>query len=79
MQHMHLSYSGNTVSRALALLEMGALDEASVALREGVSSLRGIAGSDCEYLAAAQWAEVATATSFADVDTPEDLQRLGLG
>jgi molybdopterin-guanine dinucleotide biosynthesis protein A len=55
-----------------------ALDEALAALRSGVSSLRSIAGADCEYLTPSQWGDVATAASFADVDTPDDLRRLGL-
>jgi molybdenum cofactor guanylyltransferase len=55
-----------------------ALDEAVVALRSGESSLRGIAGADCEYVTAADWGHVATERSFADVDTPDDLERLGL-
>jgi molybdenum cofactor guanylyltransferase len=55
-----------------------ALDEATAALRSGNTSLRGISGSECEYLGPSQWSEVATARSFADVDTPSDLERLGL-
>jgi len=55
-----------------------ALDEAHVALRGGGSSLRAIGDANCEYLAPSQWGAVATERSFADVDTPEDLERLGL-
>jgi len=55
-----------------------ALDEARAALRTGVASLRAIASADCEYLTADDWGEVTTARAFADVDTPEDWERLGL-
>ena len=55
-----------------------AFDEAYAALRNGDTSLRAISGSDCEYLSEAEWGEVATPSTFADVDTPEDLRRLGL-
>lgn len=55
-----------------------ALDEAYAALRSGDRSLRAIAGSDCEFLSESEWGAVASAQAFADVDTPEDLRRLGL-
>jgi molybdopterin-guanine dinucleotide biosynthesis protein A len=48
------------------------------ALRNGMTSLHAIAQSDCEYLTASQWGTVADGRSFADVDTPADLERLGL-
>jgi len=54
------------------------LDEARVALQSGVSSLRALAGTDCEYLTEAEWGDVVSAAMFADVDTPDDLRRLGL-
>ena len=46
--------------------------------RERSASLREMAQSDCEYLSEAVWGTVATALDFADVDSPEDLRRLGL-
>ena len=55
-----------------------AFDEARASLRHGLTSLREIAGSDCEYVSEADWGRVASALTFADVDTPEDLRRLGL-
>ena len=55
-----------------------AFDEARAALRSGDRSLRAVAGSDCEFLSEAEWGVVATALTFADVDTPDDLCRLGL-
>jgi molybdopterin-guanine dinucleotide biosynthesis protein A len=55
-----------------------ALDAAVVALRAGDTSLRAIAASGAEYLDETRWSEVATARTFADVDTPADLERLGL-
>lgn len=55
-----------------------AFDAAQTSLRMGVSSLRELANSDCEYLTRAEWGAVASVRSFADVDTPDDLVRLGL-
>jgi len=55
-----------------------AFDEARAALRSGDTSLRAIAGADCEYVSEAGWQSVASPLTFADVDTPEDLRRLGL-
>ena len=55
-----------------------AFDEARAALRSGDSSLRAITGSDCEFLTETEWRGVASALTFADVDTPEDLRSLGL-
>ena len=55
-----------------------ALDEAYASVRSGDVSLRAIASSDCEFASEADWGAVATPLTFADVDTPEDLHRLGL-
>src|SRR5262249_54006412 len=63
---------------ACARYGAAALDEALAAVRVGVSSLRAIASTDCDYLTAEHWGEVASARAFADVDTPDDLERLGL-
>jgi molybdopterin-guanine dinucleotide biosynthesis protein A len=54
------------------------LERAKVALRSGELSLRGIADSGVETLTEAECGEVADRRAFADVDTPEDLERLGL-
>jgi len=55
-----------------------AFEAAPGVLRDGRASLHAIAGSDCEYLTPSQWGDVTDARSFTDVDTPEDLERLGL-
>jgi len=55
-----------------------ALDEARHALQAGASSLQSLASADCAYLTEADWGEVVSADVFADVDTPDDLRRLGL-
>jgi molybdopterin-guanine dinucleotide biosynthesis protein A len=44
----------------------------------GESSLRAIGNADCQYLTEPDWGAVVTARAFADVDTPADLERLGL-
>ena len=53
-------------------------DEATAALRSGDTSLRGMADTTADYLPPSCWRAVATEQSFADVDTPDDLERLGL-
>jgi molybdenum cofactor guanylyltransferase len=63
---------------ACARYGTAAFTEAAAALQTGVSSLRAVAGSDCEYLTEAQWGPVVPARAFADIDTPDDLERLGL-
>jgi molybdopterin-guanine dinucleotide biosynthesis protein A len=63
---------------ACARYGAAAFDEAAASLRHGASSLRGIAGTDCEYLNESDWGAVVSARAFADVDTPADLERLGL-
>jgi molybdopterin-guanine dinucleotide biosynthesis protein A len=55
-----------------------ALDLARVALAEGDASLRAAARGPHDEVAEEQWRAVAGAEAFADVDTPEDLRRLGL-
>ena len=69
---------GGRFQYACARYGPAALDEALVVLRAGGSSLRAIGDSNCEYLGVSQWGDVATERSFADVDSPEDLERLGL-
>ena len=63
---------------ACARYGAAALDAGVVALRAGDASLRAIADVDAAYVTEADWGAVATAASFADVDTPDDLRRLGL-
>jgi len=63
---------------ACARYGASALDAARLALQSGDASLRALAGPDSEYLTEAEWGDVASAGAFADVDTPDDLRRLGL-
>jgi len=63
---------------ACARYGLAAFDAAHAALRRGDSSLSAIARSDSEFLTETQWCSVASALTFADVDTPEDLRGLGL-
>ena len=55
-----------------------ALERAEIALAAGDHSLRAASGDDYDVLAEAQWQVSAAANTFADVDTPDDLRRLGL-
>jgi molybdopterin-guanine dinucleotide biosynthesis protein A len=55
-----------------------ALDEALASFRSGGRALQSAADSDCEYLNESNWAKFATEKTFVDVDTPDDLRRLGL-
>jgi molybdenum cofactor guanylyltransferase len=55
-----------------------ALERAELALEAGDLSLRAAADGDCDELSETQWRAVAPANTFADVDTPPDLRRLGL-
>jgi len=55
-----------------------ALDRAEAALLAGDHSLRAASAVDHDELTEAQWCSVAPVDTFADVDTPADLRRLGL-
>ena len=55
-----------------------ALERAEAALRVGDHSLRSAGGDECDVLSEAQWRAVGPPNTFADVDTPADLRRLGL-
>jgi molybdopterin-guanine dinucleotide biosynthesis protein A len=55
-----------------------ALDEAVASVRAGGASLRQLGGARCDYISESDWGPVASALDFADVDTPDDLRRLGL-
>jgi molybdopterin-guanine dinucleotide biosynthesis protein A len=63
---------------ACARYGASALEAARLALRSGVLSLHALAHSQSEYLTEAEWGDVVSADVFADVDTPDDLRRLGL-
>ncbi len=54
-----------------------AIERAELALAGGERSLRAVVG-ECDEVAEEQWRLVGPAHTFADVDTPEDLLRLGL-
>ena len=55
-----------------------ALDRAVAALARGDRSLRVLVDSNCDELTEAQWRTVGPSNALADVDTPDDLRRLGL-
>lgn len=54
------------------------LDEARARIAVGDASLHSATDIECEYIAEERWRLVAPAGSLIDVDTPEDLARLGL-
>ena len=67
LQPLCARWSGDDLARASHLAAAGA------------RSLRHVvAQSDVTLLDESQWSSVADATTFADVDTPEDLWRLGI-
>ena len=55
-----------------------ALERAHAALRAGTFSLRSAADGDHDELAESHWLTVGAPNTFADVDSPADLRRLGL-
>jgi molybdenum cofactor guanylyltransferase len=77
--------SGSVVPRVAGRLQFAcarygpdAIERAELALDAGERSLRAVVGGNCTEVTEAEWALVGPANSFADVDTPEDLRRLGL-
>jgi molybdopterin-guanine dinucleotide biosynthesis protein A len=55
-----------------------ALARAEAALLRGDLSLRAVIEADHDEMSEPEWRAVGPANTFADVDTPEDLHRLGL-
>jgi molybdopterin-guanine dinucleotide biosynthesis protein A len=77
--------SGSVVPRVSGRLQFACarygrdvIERAKLALDAGERSLRAVVEGNCTELSEAEWALVGPANSFADVDTPEDLRRLGL-
>jgi molybdenum cofactor guanylyltransferase len=77
--------SGSVVPRVAGRLQFAcarygpdAIERAELALAAGERSLRAVVEGNCAEVTEAEWARVGPANSFADVDTPEDLRRLGL-
>jgi molybdopterin-guanine dinucleotide biosynthesis protein A len=55
-----------------------ALERAAAALLAGEQALRILADTDHDELGAERWSAVGPPETFSDVDTPEDMLRLGL-
>jgi molybdopterin-guanine dinucleotide biosynthesis protein A len=55
-----------------------ALARAQAALLEGEFALRALTAGEYDELGAGEWGAVASSETFSDVDTPEDVLRLGL-
>lgn len=55
-----------------------ALAAAARALQSGSTSLRAVVTAECEYLDESTWETIVPANTFVDVDTWDDLDRLGL-
>jgi molybdopterin-guanine dinucleotide biosynthesis protein A len=71
--------AGDRLQYACARYGAAALDDARAQLVTGASSLRDAAGiTDCDHVDEAVWRTVAGENALADVDTPDDLVRLGL-
>lgn len=54
------------------------LEQAAVAAASGERSLRGLFGEGTEFLREDAWGHLTAGSAFADIDTPEDLARLGI-
>jgi molybdopterin-guanine dinucleotide biosynthesis protein A len=76
--HTVVPLSGERRQYACARYSLASLVAASRLIAEGSISLRAVADVDCEDVTEAQWQRVASARALADVDTPDDLTRLGL-
>ena len=63
---------------ACARYGLDALARAEAALLEGRFALRTLAAGEYDELGAEEWRAVGAPETFSDVDTPEDLLRLGL-
>jgi molybdopterin-guanine dinucleotide biosynthesis protein A len=63
---------------ACARYSAEAIDLGARALEAGERSLRAVVDGECEELSEEQWRAVGAPNTFADVDTPADLHRLGL-
>jgi molybdenum cofactor guanylyltransferase len=70
--------SGGRAQFACARYGSASLEAAEAALRNGAASLRSAAEVEVEYVDEQTWRRVAPAHALDDVDTPEDLTRLGL-
>jgi molybdenum cofactor guanylyltransferase len=55
-----------------------AIEQAVLALGAGEKSLRSVVEGNCTEVTEEEWGRVGPANTFADVDTPDDLRRLGL-
>jgi len=70
--------AGDRSQYACARYGPAALTEARRALRRGESSLKAICGADRDDVSESAWRALGPPNTFADIDTPEDLRRLGL-
>jgi molybdopterin-guanine dinucleotide biosynthesis protein A len=70
--------AGGRPQFACARYGPAAIARAHEALARGESALRAAAGADFESIVEDEWRVVGGPDAFADLDTPEDLARLGL-
>jgi molybdopterin-guanine dinucleotide biosynthesis protein A len=71
--------AGGRSQYACARYGAASIDEAVAALRQGRAGLKQAIGTTATYLDEDAWRAVAPEHSFADLDTPEDLERFGFG
>lgn len=76
--HSVVPVTGGVPQYVCARYGVAALATAVQLLASGKRALRDIAANDCELLPESIWRERAPEAALADVDTPEDLHRLGL-
>jgi molybdenum cofactor guanylyltransferase len=70
--------AGDRFQYACARYGPSTLDEAVAALRTSDTSLKALARADSEFIAESVWRAVGSANTFDDIDTPDDMRRLGL-
>jgi molybdopterin-guanine dinucleotide biosynthesis protein A len=71
--------AGGRFQYACARYGAASIDEANAALRRGEAGLKQATATTVVYLDEDVWRAVAPEHAFADLDTPEDLQRFGFG
>ena len=76
--HAAIPIAGDRLQYACARYGPAALREATTVLQRGGSSLKAIGDAECDHVPESAWRALGPPNTFADIDTPADLPRLGL-